>query len=169
MSGYVITPLLPPQASNTSSSVSTRRMLRWCVMWWAAWRTQSLTLLSCSQPWCACGPTQASRSASAAPESTSSTIQRSSMYSTCTQYTFSVCVCACVHEGQIINLPKVSEYCFILGLDIPSSMPNFRCKVDFIIHIICNSVNITSVQLFRHPFYFYLFFYFSPCCLINPI
>lgn len=66
-----------------SSCVSFRRMLRWCVMWSVAWRTQSLTPPSCSPPWFVCGPTQASRSVSAAPASTSSTTQRSSTYSTC--------------------------------------------------------------------------------------
>lgn len=33
-----------------SSCVSFRRMLRWCVMWSVAWRTQSLTPPSCSPP-----------------------------------------------------------------------------------------------------------------------
>lgn len=87
----------PPQASKRTnlllllSCVPSRRMLRWCVMWSVAWRTQSLTPPSCSPPWSVCGPTQASRSVSAAPESTSSTIQRSSTYSTCDH--MYVCMC----------------------------------------------------------------------------
>lgn len=94
--------LLRPLTVLTSSCVSSRRMLRWCVTWSAVWRTRSLTLPSCSPPWCVCGPTQESRSVSAAPESTSSTIQRSSTYSTCAH----LFVCVCVSAGWSIQLLK---------------------------------------------------------------
>ncbi len=57
-----------------------RLMLRWSAMLWAVWRIPSPTLRSCCPPWSACGLTQASRSASAVPASTSSMTLPNSEY-----------------------------------------------------------------------------------------
>lgn len=57
-----------------------RLMLRWSAMLWAVWRIPSPTLRSCCPPWSACGLTQASRSASAVPASTSSMTPPNSEY-----------------------------------------------------------------------------------------
>lgn len=79
---------------------SSRRTLRWCVMWWVVWRTRSLTPLSCSPPWCTYGLTQASRSVSTALESTSSTIQRNS--TSCSL----LCVHVCMGVYTTTNITK---------------------------------------------------------------
>lgn len=94
-----------------------RRTLRWCVTWWAVWRTQSRTPLSCWGPWCACGPTRASRSASAAPGSTSSMTPRNSTSSLPSYWS------------------KNTETLFIF-LHVACFIPDHTCSISFPVRLV---------------------------------